>query len=153
MQLPKNLAKEVSPDTQITRSPRRALPSGDHGTVAPPVPIPNTEVKRCCADDSMAIGHAKVGRRQFITPRISNQMRGVFFVPSGSPLHTLPPSTSCLATAQLGPRGGSSQGAGKQQTTQYAAGHRGQKRHRLNPLKTHRIVHRGAVEVWYEKRT
>ena len=36
--------------------------------MAPPVPIPNTEVKRCCADDSMAKGYAKVGRRQYPRP-------------------------------------------------------------------------------------
>ena len=42
--------------------------SGDHGTVEPPVPIPNTEVKRCSADDSRAKGPAKVGRRQFQPP-------------------------------------------------------------------------------------
>jgi hypothetical protein len=56
----------------------RVLSSGDHGTVVPPVPIPNTEVKRCCADDSMAIGHVKVGRCQIITPHISKEMWGVF---------------------------------------------------------------------------
>jgi phosphoadenosine phosphosulfate reductase len=36
--------------------------------VVPPVPIPNTEVKRCCADDSMTKGYAKVGRCQIINP-------------------------------------------------------------------------------------
>ena len=60
--------------------------SGDHGTVVPPVPIPNTEVKRCCADDSMAKGYAKVGRCQIITPRISKEMRGVFFRLESSPI-------------------------------------------------------------------
>ena len=42
--------------------------SGGHGTVAPPVPIPNTEVKRCCADDSMTKGYAKVGHCQISNP-------------------------------------------------------------------------------------
>ena len=32
--------------------------------MAPPVPIPNTEVKRCSPDGSTAIGRARVGRRQ-----------------------------------------------------------------------------------------
>jgi hypothetical protein len=32
--------------------------------VAPPVPIPNTEVKRCSPDGSATIGCARVGRRQ-----------------------------------------------------------------------------------------
>jgi hypothetical protein len=38
--------------------------SGDPSAVAPPVPIPNTEVKRCSPDGSTAIGRARVGRRQ-----------------------------------------------------------------------------------------
>ena len=33
--------------------------------MAPPVPIPNTPVKRRSADDSMTKGHAKVGHRQY----------------------------------------------------------------------------------------
>jgi hypothetical protein len=49
--------------------------------VAPPVPIPNTEVKHCCADDSWAIGPAKVGRCQSITPPIPHGVGGVFFYP------------------------------------------------------------------------
>ena len=36
--------------------------------VAPPVPIPNTEVKRCSPDGSTAIGRARVGRRQNKSP-------------------------------------------------------------------------------------
>ena len=43
-------------------------PSGDPSAVAPPVPIPNTEVKRCSPDDSASIGCAKVGRRQIYAP-------------------------------------------------------------------------------------
>src|SRR5712691_403805 len=38
--------------------------SGDNSAVAPPVPIPNTAVKRCSPDGSTAIGRARVGRRQ-----------------------------------------------------------------------------------------
>ncbi len=38
--------------------------SGDCSAVAPPVPIPNTAVKRCSPDGSTAIGRARVGRRQ-----------------------------------------------------------------------------------------
>src|SRR5205814_1745586 len=38
--------------------------SGDNSVVAPPVPIPNTEVKRCSPDGSTATGRARVGRRQ-----------------------------------------------------------------------------------------
>src|SRR3954471_22471842 len=42
--------------------------SGDHSAVAPPVPIPNTEVKRCSPDGSATIGCARVGRRQNKNP-------------------------------------------------------------------------------------
>ena len=52
--------------------------SGDHGTVVPPVPIPNTEVKRCCADDSMAKGYAKVGRCQIKHHPASRKRCGIF---------------------------------------------------------------------------
>ena len=42
--------------------------SGDYSAVAPPVPIPNTAVKRCSPDGSTAIGRARVGRRQSKMP-------------------------------------------------------------------------------------
>ena len=42
--------------------------SGDYCAVAPPVPIPNTEVKRCSPDGSTATGRARVGRRQSKMP-------------------------------------------------------------------------------------
>ena len=51
-----------------TRNPKSVLlpvsSSGDHSAVDPPVPIPNTEVKRCSPDGSASIGCARVGRRQ-----------------------------------------------------------------------------------------
>src|SRR5437588_5417285 len=57
--------------------PQRDLPgfrirqtSGDPSAVAPPVPIPNTEVKRCSPDDSASLGCAKVGRRQYYNPAL-----------------------------------------------------------------------------------
>ena len=63
----------------------RAQQSGGHGTVAPPVPIPNTEVKRCCADDSMTKGHAKVGHRQIHNPPcLPKGVRGDFFCTWGA---------------------------------------------------------------------
>jgi hypothetical protein len=37
---------------------------GVHRAVEPPVPIPNTEVKRSIADDSVGSPHVKVGQRQ-----------------------------------------------------------------------------------------
>jgi hypothetical protein len=58
-------------------SPART--SGDPSAVAPPVPIPNTEVKRCSPDDSAAIGRAKVGRRQYQCPALWKQGAGLFF--------------------------------------------------------------------------
>ena len=53
------------------RNARAAPHSGDNSAVAPPVPIPNTAVKRCSPDGSTAIGRARVGRRQ-------NKMPGEF---------------------------------------------------------------------------
>src|SRR5438105_4769483 len=42
--------------------------SGDHRAVAPPVPIPNTAVKRCSPDGSATKGRARVGRSQNKNP-------------------------------------------------------------------------------------
>ena len=53
-------------------------PSGDHSAVAPPVPIPNTEVKRCSPDGSATIGCARVGRRQNKSPA-AERSRGFCF--------------------------------------------------------------------------
>src|SRR5438132_14274595 len=53
--------------------------SGDNNAVAPPVPIPNTEVKRCSPDGSTAIGRARVGRRQNRAPSMSRDVLGVLF--------------------------------------------------------------------------
>ena len=57
------------------------LPSGGYSTLAPPGPIPNPEVKRRCADGSVAIGHARVGRRQNLIVPVSEQGDGDFFLP------------------------------------------------------------------------
>src|SRR5438132_5477563 len=51
--------------------------SGDHRAVAPPVPIPNTAVKRCSPDGSATKGRARVGRRQ--NPATWKQVAGLFF--------------------------------------------------------------------------
>jgi hypothetical protein len=56
----------------VAAEQRKASPartSGDHSAVAPPVPIPNTAVKRCSPDGSAAIGRARVGRRQNPAPK------------------------------------------------------------------------------------
>ena len=46
------------------RNASAAPHSGDNSAVVPPVPIPNTAVKRCSPDGSTATGRARVGRRQ-----------------------------------------------------------------------------------------
>ena len=46
-----------------------ALFPGGHGALVPPDPIPNSEVKRCIADDSVGPPHVKVGHRQGLIPQ------------------------------------------------------------------------------------
>lgn len=41
---------------------------GGYSAVAPPDPIPNSEVKRSCADGSVVF-HARVGHRQGLYPK------------------------------------------------------------------------------------
>src|SRR5439155_7032575 len=50
------------------RNASAAPHSGDNSAVVPPVPIPNTAVKRCSPDGSTATGRARVGRRQNKNP-------------------------------------------------------------------------------------
>ena len=50
------------------RNASAAPHSGDNSAVVPPVPIPNTAVKRCSPDGSTATGRARVGRRQSKNP-------------------------------------------------------------------------------------
>ena len=54
---------------------------GNHSVLDPPDPIPNSEVKRNCADDSVGFPHVKVGHCQAFTlkPRYINN--GAFFLP------------------------------------------------------------------------
>ena len=53
---------------------------GDHSAVAPPDPIPNSEVKRSRADGSVQ-PHARVGHRQGLTPKPrSSSLRGFSLV-------------------------------------------------------------------------
>ena len=59
-----------------------SLPGGN-GELVPPDPIPNSEVKRLIADDSVGFPHVKVGHRQALNtknPRLSSDSRGFFFV-------------------------------------------------------------------------
>ena len=67
----------------MPQSPPRVQPSGDPSAVAPPVPIPNTEVKRCSPDDSVSIGYAKVGRRQSYAPFLAKAGTGALVFPGG----------------------------------------------------------------------
>ena len=54
-----------SPD--LAARPRTGLPGG-HGELAPPDPIPNSEVKRLSADGSVGFPHVRVSHRQALTP-------------------------------------------------------------------------------------
>jgi hypothetical protein len=49
--------------------------SGDHSAVAPPDPMPNSEVKRSCADGSVGSPHVRVGHRQAPNLRARWQQR------------------------------------------------------------------------------
>ena len=72
------------PGTRNVQPTARSAPSGGHGTVEPPGPIPNPEVKHRCADGSGAKGPVRVGRRQFkarLFPR--GRSRALFLVPRG----------------------------------------------------------------------
>jgi hypothetical protein len=51
---------------------------GGHRALEPPDPIPNSEVKRCIANDSVGPPHAKVGHRQGLSPN-PHQTVWVFF--------------------------------------------------------------------------
>ena len=52
------------------------FPFGDYTARAPPLPIPNREVKPRRADDTWWLTHGKVGRRQgfFIGPKVRNPL-------------------------------------------------------------------------------
>ena len=63
---------------ETSKLPVRPRTSGDHSAVAPPVPIPNTEVKRCSPDGSACIACARVGRRQNLCPVSWKQGAGLF---------------------------------------------------------------------------
>ncbi len=51
---------------------------GGHSEVAPPDPIPNSEVKRFCADGSVGLPHARVGHRQVLFQKPSLISEGFF---------------------------------------------------------------------------
>jgi hypothetical protein len=92
-QLTMTTANGSSPETlekrQGVQSQSTIQPSGDPSAVAPPVPIPNTEVKRCSPDDSTSIGCAKVGRRQSYAPFLAKAGNGALVFTPITP-HRLP---------------------------------------------------------------
>ncbi len=61
----------------------RILFPGGHGALAPPDPIPNSEVKRCIADDSVGPPHVKVGHRQVLLQNPALLLRAGFFFGAG----------------------------------------------------------------------
>src|SRR5450759_3446886 len=68
--------RESAATRRLLRFPEQS--SGDHSAVAPPVPIPNTEVKRCSPDGSASLGCARVGRCQNLCPVLWKQGAGLF---------------------------------------------------------------------------
>ena len=53
---------------------------GEHSEREPPDPIPNSEVKPLCADDSVAGCHVKVGHRQALILKSPVSLRWGFFL-------------------------------------------------------------------------
>lgn len=53
---------------------------GDHRAGVPPVPIPNTEVKPCTADDTALSGRGKVGNRQLTFKTHPTQRVGLHYL-------------------------------------------------------------------------
>ena len=92
-----------------TRLPAPAALPGGHSEPEPPDPIPNSEVKRLSADDSVGLPHAKVGHCQVLIPNAPViSMAGALFWGMGKPvpmgrLHCGPPwrtTESTLAPAR-----------------------------------------------------
>ena len=52
---------------------------GNHSVLDPPDPIPNSEVKRNCADDSVGSPHVKVGHCQALIRKPRSNATGFFF--------------------------------------------------------------------------
>ncbi len=68
----------ANPCVLTDRATLHRLP-GDISAVAPPDPIPNSEVKRSCADGSVH-PHARVGHRQVLSESPSSNGRAFFFL-------------------------------------------------------------------------
>jgi hypothetical protein len=67
------------------QTPCKAFTSGDICVVAPPVPIPNTEVKHHSPDGSASTGCARVGSCQKYTTPSGESLMGFFFGVNGCP--------------------------------------------------------------------
>ncbi len=59
---------------------------GNHSVLDPPDPIPNSEVKRNSADDSVGSPHVKVGHCQALNFKTPYLRYGVFFISWGNDL-------------------------------------------------------------------
>ena len=64
-------------ESRIEKSYERNNPGGDRAVV-PPDPIPNSEVKRRCADGSVGLPHVRVGHRQVLNVEPRAEWLGVF---------------------------------------------------------------------------
>ena len=65
--------REAPPGTGSPEAPsarEKAIYAGGHGEVAIPVPIPNTEVKHLCADDTAESGKVGSCRLFYFKPRL-----------------------------------------------------------------------------------
>ena len=65
--------REAPPGTgspEASRAREKAIYAGGHGEVAIPVPIPNTEVKHLCADDTAESGKVGSCRLFYFKPRL-----------------------------------------------------------------------------------
>ena len=64
-------------ESRVEKSYKRNNPGGDRAVV-PPDPIPNSEVKRRCADGSVGLPHVRVGHRQVLNVEPRAEWLGVF---------------------------------------------------------------------------
>ena len=71
---------------------------GNHSVLDPPDPIPNSEVKRNSADDSVGSPHVKVGHCQALNFKTPYLRYGVFFISRGNDLRRSDPRRSLALT-------------------------------------------------------
>src|SRR6266404_4167382 len=114
--LKQNQTSNFKPQTSPEPRPESisGFGSGDNSAVAPPVPIPNTEVKRCSPDGSATIGCARVGRRQNKSPAGLSQ-RGFCVGVAYSSREWSRRETSDIDVSPKGERVGTSESIGRRQ--------------------------------------